>query len=140
MTTKTMKEHRKRWRARQLLAMAERSTFHRHLAYWLAGWAEWLEMLPDPRAKRDTGPTRIRHVVMAGVMLVLLLALVAGPLLRAIHPILAALGRLSLPELLGLLAASVVTANALQWARGCYILRKLRDAFADEPMIGKRPL
>lgn len=135
MTTKTMKEHRKRSRARQLLALVDRSVLHRHLAYWLAGWADWLNLLPEA-SSLSNGPTRIRHVVIAGGMLVLLLCLIVGPVLRALHPLLVALGRVDTPVLL---AGIVVLLNALQWALGWRVLRRLRVAL-DDKMDGLRAL
>src|SRR5260370_41749881 len=49
-------------RARRLLAFAQRSALHRHLAYVLAGWYRWFNMLPAPPAR----PTRLRDVAGGG--------------------------------------------------------------------------
>jgi Tfp pilus assembly protein PilN len=133
-TSKISKENRRRARARQLLALASRSTAHRHLAYWLTGWSDWLDLLPSAPSRKT--PTRFRHILAGGGVLVLALCVVVGPLLRVIQPVLVAMGRL---DYWMLLVGALLLANAMQWLSGMVILRRVRDLL-DDVNDGLRPL
>lgn len=105
-------------RAQSLLDLAQRSSLHRQLAYVLAGFYNWFNLLPAPPAR----PTRLRDVACAGFTLVILLVFVLGPVLRLARPLFVELGRWSAGELaLGFLFVLI----ASRWLVGWMVLRRL---------------
>ncbi|WP_164714685.1 hypothetical protein [Burkholderia ambifaria] len=118
MTHPSVSSPRRVARAAALLDLAQRSALHRHLAYVLAGFYNWFNLLPAPPAR----PTRLRDVACAGFMLVILLVFVLGPVLRLARPVFVELGRWSAGELaLGFVLVLV----ASRWLVGWMVFRRL---------------
>lgn len=86
--------------AKQLLALAQRSTPAKHSAFLLAGWAALFGMLP-----RSSAPQRmnLKLQLVGYSLLVLWLIWLAGPMLNAAQPLFRALGQVSGAVLLSLI-------------------------------------
>lgn len=103
-----------------LLRESQKSSFQRHCAYMAAGWLSLFLVRPKLTAAR---PPSFSAVAGGGVLLVVALVLLAGPLLNMLQPALRAAGQA--PALTWPVAAAV---GVFSWR---YLVgKKLLTAFA----------
>jgi len=112
--------------AQRLHALSQRSSAHRHLAYWLAGLADWVWLLPRP----PTNPASAKAILGGYALVLVALCFVIGPVLRILQPVFVAMGRC--PGW-ALLLGAVLLVNAWRYAVGRRLLHRMQEVTVHIP-------